>query len=79
MAKLYNRIRDLREDKDMTQQEMANLFNMHKTQYCRYETGLSPIPLELAEKFAEFYNVSLDYLAGLIDTPRPLKESKNEK
>ena len=78
MAKLYDRIRDLREDHDMTQQQAAQQFNMHKTQYCRYETGLSPIPLEIAEEFAKFYNVSLDYLTGLIDTPRKLYEKTNK-
>lgn len=61
----YNRIRDLREDKNITQKEAAEIFFMHLTQYRRYENGESEIPVSLAIKIANYYNVSLDYLAGL--------------
>lgn len=76
MAKLYTRIRDLREDRDLTQSDVAAHFGLYKTQYCRYETGLSPIPLEFAEELSKFYNVSLDYLTGLIDIPRKLHDER---
>ena len=60
MAK--NRLRDLREDSDKTIAETAKIFHLQPTQYRRYEVGESDIPLEWAIKFAEYYNVSLDYL-----------------
>ena len=63
------RLRDLREDADLFQKEMAEKMFMHPNQYRRYESGESDIPLELAIRFAAFFNVSLDYFAGL--TPAP--------
>ncbi len=60
----YNRIRDLREDRGKTQKETSEEFYMHLTQYRRYEKGESEIPLCLAIRMADYYNVSLDYLAG---------------
>lgn len=66
--KYRNRLRDLREDKDMTQAEIAKLFYLQVTQYRRYENGESDLPLEWAKKFAKFYGVSIDYIAGLSDT-----------
>ncbi|MBO5447708.1 MAG: helix-turn-helix transcriptional regulator [Ruminococcus sp.] len=61
---IYQRIRDLREDADLTQKQVADILYMHTTQYRRYECGDSEIPLDIAIKLAEFYNVSLDYIAG---------------
>ena len=72
MKKYHNRLRDLREDKDLTQAEIAKMFFMQTTQYRRYENGESDLPLEWAKKFARFYNVSIDYIAGLIETPKNL-------
>ena len=63
----FKRIRDLREDKDLTQKELAEKFYMQTTQYRRYESGERSIALELAVQLADFYNVSLDYLAGVCD------------
>ncbi len=68
----YKRIRDLREDKDKTQREIAEFLNMKPQQYARYESGEREIPLHHLITLAKFYNVSLDYLAGLIPTPRDL-------
>ena len=68
----YKRIRDLREDKDKTQREIAEFLNMKPQQYARYESGEREIPLHHLITLAKFYNVSLDYLAGLIPTPREL-------
>lgn len=59
------RLRDLREDADLYQKEMAEKMFMHPNQYRRYESGESDIPLAVAIRFASFFNVSLDYLAGL--------------
>ena len=62
---LYNRIRDLRKDCDLTQKEIAEILHMHKTTYTRYETGEREIPLSVAILLAKHYQVSLDYRAGL--------------
>lgn len=61
----YHRIRDLREDKDLTQEQLCKLLYMHKTTYTNYEQGKHTVPLDFAVTLAEFYNVSLDYIAGL--------------
>jgi len=62
---LYRRIRDLREDADLSQKQIAGIINMHKTTYARYETGQREIPFNIAILLAKYYKVSLDYLAGL--------------
>ena len=61
---VYRRIRDLREDHDQTQKEIADILNMQLTVYRRYETGEREIPLWAAIKLADYYKVSLDYLVG---------------
>ena len=60
----YRRVRDLREDSDKTQKEMAAVLNMQLTVYQRYERGERELPLWAAIKLADYYNVSLDYLVG---------------
>lgn len=64
---MYTRIRDLREDKDLSQQDVADKLYMHKTTYARYETGKREIPMNIAIMLSEFYGVSLDYLVGRTD------------
>jgi transcriptional regulator with XRE-family HTH domain len=61
---IYKRIRDLREDKDKTQKEIASILNMQLTVYQRYERGEREIPLWAAIKLANYYGVTLDYLVG---------------
>lgn len=61
----YNRIRNLREDNDLTQQQVADKLFIQREVYRRYETGAREIPLNIAILIAKLYNVSLDYLAGL--------------
>ena len=72
MRRFSNRLRDLRQDKDLTQSEIAKIFYLQVTQYRRYENGESDLPLEWAKKFARFYNVSVDYIGMLIDHPENL-------
>lgn len=67
----YDRIRDLREDSDLTQKNVADSLFMHLTQYRRYETGEREIPLSIAVKLAEKYNVSLDYISGISSVKEP--------
>ena len=69
----YQRIRDLREDADKTQAEVAEALGLYTTTYQRYERGERVIPFDIAIALARYYNVSLDYLAGLIPTPRKLQ------
>ena len=64
---LYSRIRDLREDRDKTQKQIAELLNMQLTVYQRYERGERELPLWAAIKLADYYNITLDYLVGRND------------
>ncbi len=72
----YQRLKDLREDRDLNQAAIANLLNTTQQQYYRYETGKRELPMHHFITLAKFYNVSLDYLAGLIDEPRKLHDEK---
>ena len=63
---VYRRIRDLREDRDKTQKDIAEMLNMQLTVYRRYETGEREIPLWAAIKLADYYGVTLDYLVGRV-------------
>ena len=65
----YPRLRDLREDMDLTQDQLVKILKMHKTTYTNYEQGKREPPFELIIKLAKFYNVSTDYIAGLTDIP----------
>ena len=64
MMFICKRIRDLREDNDKTQRDIAQLLNMQLTVYQRYERGEREIPLWAAIKLADYYKVTLDYLVG---------------
>ena len=78
----YPRIRDLREDADLTQKQLARLLYMHKTTYANYEQGKREPPLAFIVQLAVFYNVSVDYIAGLTNVPTPLKtptKAENQK
>ena len=70
---LYQRLKDLREDADKSQGEIAKIIGTSQSYYAQYENGKRPIPFERVIVLAKYYNVSLDYLAGLIDTPRKLR------
>ena len=61
---VYRRVRDLREDSDKTQKDIAEHLNMQLTVYQRYERGERELPLWAAIKLADYYNVTLDYLVG---------------
>ena len=73
LLQFYQRLRDLREDSDKTQAEIAALLNTTQQQYQRWERGSWQMPIEHYKTLARYYNVSLDYLAGLTDTPKKLK------
>ena len=64
---------NIREDRDLTQSDIAEVLNTTYQYYSTYEAGKRELPFSRAIELAKFYNVSLDYIAGLIDTPRKLK------
>ena len=66
---VYSRIRDLRENRDLKQQDLADYLNCSQVCYSRYENGQRDIPLETISKIADFYNVSVDYLLNRTDCP----------
>lgn len=65
------RIRDLREDSDLKQHEIAKYLVCDQSLYSKYEREERPLPLEFAVKLAQYYGVSVDYLVGLTDLPAP--------
>ena len=69
---MYQRIRDLREDHDAKQETIAQILKISRQQYQLYESGKRELPMHHFIVLAQYYNVSLDYLAGLIDTPKKL-------
>ena len=72
----YQRLRDLREDHDLSQGKIAELLQVSQQHYSMYETGKRELPMHHFVTLAKFYNVSLDYLAGLTNTPKKLYDDK---
>ena len=70
------RLRDLREDFDKTQQEIAELLGTSQTMYARYERGANELPIRHLIKLSLIYNVSTDYILCLTDEPRPQPQRK---
>ena len=68
----YQRLRDLREDRDLKQIDIANVLKIEQTQYSRYERGVQMMGIDKYITLAKFYNVSLDFLTGLISSPESL-------
>ena len=68
----YQRLKDLREDHDLSQEDIAKVLQTTQEQVSKYETGRQMMGIDKYIKLAKHYNVSLDYLTGLIDTPRKL-------
>ena len=69
---MYQRIRDMREDNDKKQEDIASVLQITRQQYQLYESGKRELPMHHFITLAKYYNVSLDYLAGLINTPKKL-------
>ncbi len=67
------RIRDLREDNDLTQTELGNILHISQRTYSHYEMGTRDIPIELLVQLAHFYNTSVDYLLGETNEKKPYK------
>ena len=69
---VYQRMKDLREDHDLSQEDIAKVLQTTQEQVSKYETGRQMMGIDKYIKLAKYYNVSLDYLTGLIDSPRKL-------
>lgn len=69
MTHYTKRLRDLREDNDLTQRELAKKLNMKQQQYQAYESGAVQLPLTRLQDLCAFYDVSADYILGLTDNP----------
>ena len=67
------RLRDLREDNDKTQQEIAEILGTSQTMYARYERGANEMPLHHLVTLCEYYNISADYIIGFTDIQRKIK------
>lgn len=72
--KMETRLRELREDNDLTQDECARIAFISKNSYIRYEKGERIPPLDIVKKFAEYYGVSIDYIAKLSDIRTPIQK-----
>lgn len=70
---MYRRIRDLREDNDLKQHQLADYLNCSQQVYSNYELGQRDIPTDILIRLSQFYNVSVDYLLGLTSNPKPNK------
>jgi len=66
---MYRRIRDLREDRDLTQKQMGEILSCSQRVYSNYERGELDIPTEILIKLANYYHVSVDYILGMTDNP----------
>lgn len=66
----FPRIRDMREDHDLTQRQLAEILGMPQQQYYRYEKGYRDFPLDVLIRLSKLFNVSTDYLLGLTNNPR---------
>ena len=72
-----NRLRDLREDKDLLQKDIASYLNMSQTGYSKYEVGTNDIPTLVLIKLAIYYHTSVDYILGITNEIKPYPRAKN--
>lgn len=71
---MYRRIRELREDKDLLQKDLARVLNCTQVAYSRYELGLRDIPTDVLITLAKFHDTSTDYILGLTDDKTPYRK-----
>lgn len=75
----YQRIRDLREDNDKTQREIAEVLGIRQSDYSKYERGVNMMGVDKYIILAKYYNVTLDYITGIIDVPEHLYRFRENK
>ena len=73
---MYERIRNLREDMDLTQSQMAEYLTTHQTTYSDYEIGKLNLPLQVLDKLADLFETSIDYLVNRTDVRKPYPRKK---
>ena len=73
------RLKDLREDMDLTQKQVADVLNVKQNTYSQYENGIHELPLDALIKLARFYGTSTDYILRLPDEPKPYPKSRQMK
>lgn len=76
VMRMQLRIRDLREDRDLSQQQIADYLMCDQSLYSKYEREERPVPLEVVAKLADYYNTSIDYLVGRTDRKEPYPRAK---
>lgn len=76
---MYKRIRELREDRDLYQKDLAEYLHCSQVAYSRYELGTRDIPTEVLIALAKYYHTTTDYILGLTDNPTPCKTNKDKK
>lgn len=74
----YGRIRDIRNDRGLTQEQIAKILHVSQNTYSQYEIGTTRFPLDVVVTLAEYYNVSMDYLVGLTDEPTPYPRKRRQ-
>ena len=74
----YERIRNLRIDNNLSQEQLAKYLHVKQNTYSQYEIGVLNYPIEILIKLAVFYNTSIDYLLGLTDNPAPYERAKQK-
>lgn len=72
---MYKRIRELREDRDMSQTQLARMLGMSQTGYSKYETGENDIPTQILLRLADIYDTSTDYILGRTNSPKAPEDS----
>ena len=77
-AKIMNKLKDLREDNDLTQQNIAKKLGISQRGYSHYETGDNNIPINILIKLAYFYNTSIDYILGITNIKKPYERKKEQ-
>jgi len=75
MDSYYPRLKDLREDHDMTQQQVADILGMKQSQYSRYERGVRDVPTDVLIRLAKLFSTSVDYILGMTNDPKPHKKN----
>ena len=73
MMNHYQRLRDIRQDRELSQEQVASILNIGQSDYSKYERGVNMMGIDKYMALAQYYNVSLDFLTGLINTPQKLK------
>jgi transcriptional regulator with XRE-family HTH domain len=73
------RLKDIREDRDITQKEIADYLHIKQNTYSQYESGKRQLPIEALIALADYYHVTTDYLLGISDIPNPYRDNKKKQ